>query len=139
LLAGLFRGYLNLKNVNGLKTPPSPQMKNKIKSKGVFGKEIKTFFYEIVLIFYLKWGEWWALSPLRPEASTQAKIQNSENDKVIKICFYHKLSGITYEKWLKAKVTLLRRLTRFNTVSENVRHIKVIVPTNFFPHGSWGR
>ena len=37
-------------------------MKKNQKSKGLFGKEMKSFKKESVLIFYLKWGERGVLS-----------------------------------------------------------------------------
>jgi hypothetical protein len=71
------------------------------KSKGVFGKEMKSFRKESKLIFYQKLGERGVLSPFRfclstplkgKKPSTRAKKKKSENEKVLKICFYINLS-----------------------------------------------
>jgi hypothetical protein len=63
---------------------------------------MKSFRKERVLIFYKKRGERGVLSPFmfffstplkRKKPSTQAKNEKSEDEKVLKICFYINLSG----------------------------------------------
>ena len=58
---------------------------------------MKSFRKESVLIFYPKLGEGGVLSPFKffsstplkgKQASTRAKNEKSENEKVLKICFY---------------------------------------------------